>query len=135
MTIKSLEIQRMVVQAAKNIAFLQQNDINVFASVPARVKIPYVKLLALNFAPVKEAADLQRVAVSLFVATEGKNNVLLLNIVEALYNHLPSGLDAYCGAHELPFEIVDIYDANFTINEDLKNAAWTGNYTITLDIR
>ena len=135
MTIKSLEIQRMVVQAAKNIAFLQQNDINVYASVPAHVKMPYVKLLALNFAPVKEAADLQRVAVSLFVATEGKNNVLLLNIVEALYNHLPSGLEAYCGAHELPFEIVDIYDANFTINEDLKNAAWTGNYTITLDIR
>lgn len=135
MTIKSLEIQRMVVQAAKNIAFLQQNDINVFASVPARVKMPYVKLLSLNFAPVKEAADLQRVAVSLFVATEGKNNVLLLNIVEALYNHLPSGLEAYCGAHELPFDVVDIYDANFTINEDLKNAAWTGTYTITLDIR
>ena len=135
MTIKSLEIQRMVVQAAKNIAFLQQNDINVYASVPARVKMPYVKLLALNFAPVKETADLQRVAVSLFVATEGKNNVLLLNIVEALYNHLPSGLETYCSAHELPFEIVDIYDASFTINEDLKNAAWTGNYTITLDIR
>ena len=96
MTIKSLEIQRMVVQAAKNIAFLQQNDINVFASVPARVKMPYVKLLALNFAPVKEAVDLQRVAVSLFVATEGKNNVLLLNIVEALYNHLPSGLETAC---------------------------------------
>ena len=135
MTIKSLEIQRMVVQAAKNIAFLQQNDINVYASVPARVKMPYVKLLSLNFAPVKEAADLQRVAVSLFVATEGKNNVLLLNIVEALYNHLPSGLETYCGAHELPFDVVDIYDANFTINEDLKNAAWTGTYTITLDIR
>ena len=135
MTIKSLEIQRMVVQAAKNIAFLQQNDINVYASVPARVKMPYVKLLALSFAPVKEAADLQRVAVSLFVATEGKNNVLLLNIVEALYNHLPSGLETYCGAHELPFDVVDIYDANFTINEDLKNAAWTGTYTITLDIR
>lgn len=135
MTIKSLEIQRMVVQAAKNIAFLQQNDINVYASVPARVKMPYVKLLALNFAPVKEAADLQRVAVSLFVATEGKNNVLLLNIVEALYNNLPSGLEAYCNTHELPFEMVDIYDANFTINEDLKNTAWTGTYTITLDIR
>ena len=135
MTIKSLEIQRMVVQAAKNIAFLQQNDINVYASVPARVKMPYVKLLALNFAPVKETADLQRVAVSLFVATEGKNNVLLLNIVEALYNHLPSGLETYCSAHELPFDVVDIYDANFTINEDLKNAAWTGTYTITLDIR
>lgn len=135
MTIKSLEIQRMVVQAAKNIAFLQQNDINVYASVPARVKMPYVKLLALNFAPVKEAAELQRVAVSLFVATEGKNNVLLLNIVEALYNHLPSGLEAYCTTHELPFDVVDIYDANFTINEDLKNAAWTGTYTITLDIR
>ena len=135
MTIKSLEIQRMVVQAAKNIAFLQQNDINVYASVPARVKMPYVKLLALNFAPVKETADLQRVAVSLFVATEGKNNMLLLNIVEALYNHLPSGLETYCSAHELPFDVVDIYDANFTINEDLKNAAWTGTYTITLDIR
>ena len=135
MTIKSLEIQRMVVQAAKNIAFLQQNDINVFASVPARVKMPYVKLLSLNFAPVNDSADLQQVAVSLFVATEGKNNVLLLNIVEALYNHLPSGLEAYCNMHELPFEMVDIYDANFTINEDLKNAAWTGTYTITLDIR
>ena len=135
MTIKSLEIQRMVVQAAKNIVFLQQNDINVFASVPARVKMPYVKLLTLNFVPVKEAADVQRIAVSLFVATEGKNNVLLLNIVEALYNHLPSGLEAYCNMHELPFEIVDIYDANFTINEDLKNAAWTGTYTIILDIR
>ena len=134
MTIKSLEIQRMVVQAAKNIAFLQQNDINVYASVPARVKMPYVKLLSLNFAPVKDAADLQRVAVSLFVATEGKNNVLLLNIVEALYNYLPSKLEAYCDTHELPFEIVDIYDANFTINEDLKNAA-TGAYTIILDIR
>lgn len=125
----------MVVQAAKNIAFLQQNDINVYASVPARVKIPYVKLLSLNFATAKDAADLQRVAVSLFVATEGKNNVLLLNIVEALYNYLPSKLEAYCDTHELPFEIVDIYDANFTINEDLKNAAWTGTYTIILDIR
>lgn len=135
MTIKSLEIQRMVVQAAKNIAFLQQNDINVYASVPARVKMPYVKLLALNFAPVKETADLQRVAVSLFVATEGKNNVLLLNIVEALYDYLPSELERYCNNYNLPFDVVDIYDANFTINEDLKNATWTGTYTITIDIR
>lgn len=135
MTIKSLEIQRMVVQAAKNISFLQQNDINVYASVPAHVKMPYVKLLALNFAPVKEASDLQRVAVSLFVATEGKNNVLLLNIVEALYNHLPIKLETYCSSHDLPFEIVDVYDANFTTNEDMKNSAWIGTYTITLDIR
>ena len=135
MTIKSLEIQRMVVQAAKNIAFLQQNDINVYASVPARVKMPYVKLLSLNFAPVKETSNVQRIAVSLFVATEGKNNVLLLNIVEALYDYLPSELERYCNNYNLPFDVVDIYDANFTINEDLKNATWTGTYTITIDIR
>lgn len=134
MTIKSLEIQRMVVQAAKNIAFLQQNDINVYASVPAHVKMPYVKLLALNFTPVKETSCIQRVAVSLFAATDGKNNVLLLNIVEALFDHLPSELERYCDNYNLPFDVVDIYDANFMINEDLKNAAWTGTYTITLDI-
>ena len=122
-------------QVAKNIAFLQQNDINVYASVPARVKMPYVKLLSLNFAPVKETSDVQRVAVSLFVATEGKNNVLLLNIVEALYDYLPSELEHYCDNYNLPFDVVDIYDANFTINEDLKNVAWTGTYTITIDIR
>ena len=131
---KSLEVQKLVIQSARSIEFLQQNRIEVYSSVPLFAKMPYIKLAGINTEAIGNGV--QRFTIEFFVATNGKNNKKILEICETLYNEMPKKINniIHNSQNNYTITLCDIYSSNFTIVEDLKNDCWGGKYYISLDV-
>ena len=131
---KSLEVQKLVIQSVKTIEYINTNKVQVFSSVPMFAKMPYIKLAGLSTENI--GLDIQRFTIDLFVATNGKNNKQILEIMEELYNNLPEKMNNYLAENQNDFSIIiqDVFTANFNITEDLRNDIWCGHYNIQIDI-
>ena len=133
MTNIGLEIQKIIIQSAKNIDFLAENNIDIFASVPSRIKLPYIKIAGISMNKTQPKCNLQSFTIDLFIATNSKNNRKILDITEALYNNLPDKMLNYT-THNDNITIYNIYNLNYAIKEDLPNACWNGHFYIDIDI-
>ncbi len=131
---KGLELQKIVVNSAKNIKYLKENNITVFASVPAKVNIPYIKISNISMNKTQDTSGIQNFTIDLFVATNGKNNCQILEIMENLYNDLYSEINTYIASIGTDIQIFNVYNANYSIEEDLKNNIWSGNFYIDIDV-
>ena len=133
MTNVGLEIQKIIIQSAKNIDFLTENNIDIFASVPSRVKLPYIKIAGLLMNKIQPKCNLQSFTIDLFIATNSKNNRQILDIMGELYNNLPDKILNYA-TYNSTVTIYNIYNLNYEIKEDLPNAVWSGHFYIDIDI-
>lgn len=131
---KGLELQKIVVNSAKNIEYLKDNNIVVFASIPKNINIPYIKISGLSMNKTQDTSGIQSFTIKLFVVTNGKNNCQILEIMENLYNNLHSEINAYISSFETECKIFNVYNENYSISEDLENNVWTGVFCINIDV-
>ena len=133
MTNIGLEIQKTIIQSAKNIEFLTENNIDIFASVPNRIKLPYIKIAGISMDKIQPKCNIKSFTIDLFIATNSKDNRKILDITEALYNNLPCEMLNYA-THCNNITLYNIYNINYSIKEDLQNACWCGHFYIDIDI-
>lgn len=131
---KSLELQKIVIQSIKNIDVFKQKNIAIYSSIPSRAVLPYIKLasLALNNNP---TGEIKTFTIDLFVATKGKNNKDLLEIMETLFNNLNLSINNYLALNEdITCQIYNIYNLKYSIQEDLQNNIWNGHFYFDVDL-
>ncbi len=131
---KALELQKLSIKAINNIDYLKNNNILAYTTIPLKVKIPYIKVYSLKTNIIDNVEELQRITIDFFVATNGKTNKLLLEIMEILYNKFPDKINEEINNCNSELSIYNIFDATFTITEDIKNNIWFGHYVISIDI-
>lgn len=131
---KALELQKISIKAINDIEYFKNNNILAYTTIPLKVKIPYIKLYSLKTNIIDNINELQRITIDFFVATNGKTNKQLLEIMETLYNELPDKINQEINNCNSELSIYNIFDANFTITEDIKNNIWFGHYIISIDI-
>ena len=78
---KVLELQKIVVNSAKNIDFFKKNKINVFTSVPHNIKNAYVKITGISLNNTVQIGDIQSFTIDLI---EIKN--CIFNVYNEKYN-------------------------------------------------
>ena len=131
---KSLELQKIVIQSIKNIDVFKQKNIAIYSSIPSRAVLPYIKLasLALNNNP---TGEIKTFTIDLFVATNGKNNRELLEIMENLYDNISSSINNYLATNDdISCAIYNIYNLKYSIQEDLQNNIWNGHFYFDVDL-
>lgn len=136
MTNKSLEIQKITISAINNIQQFKNNNIIAYASIPLKIKLPYIKLASLKSSSILGTSNVNRFNVDFFVATNGKNNTTILNIMEIMYRELPNAIfnEIDANKNNISISVQNIIDMNFSITEDVKNGTWYGYFTVILDI-
>ena len=136
MTNKSLEIQKITISAINNIPQFKDNNIIAYASIPLKIKLPYIKLASLKSSSILGTNNVNRFNVELFVATNGKNNTTILNIMEIMYRGLPNAIfnEIDANRNNISISVQNIIDMNFSITEDIKNGTWYGYFTVVLDV-
>ena len=136
MTNKSLEIQKITISAINNIQQFKNNNIIAYASVPLKIKLPYIKLASLKSSSILGASNISRFNVDFFIATNGKNNTTILNIMEVMYRELPNAIfnEIDTNKNNISVSVQNIIDMNFSITEDIKNGTWYGYFTVILDV-
>jgi len=131
---KNLELQKIVIQSVKNIEYLKEKHISIHSSIPSRTIMPYIKLvsLSLNNNPI---GDLKTFTIDLFVATNGKNNRELLEIMENIYDNISSSINNYLATNDdISCAIHNIYNLKYSIQEDLQNSVWNGHFYFDVDL-
>lgn len=131
---KTLELQKLSIKAINNIEYFKNNNISAYTTIPLKVKMPYIKLYSLKTNIIENINELQRIAIDFFVAANGKTNKQLLEIMEILYNEFPDKINEEISNCNSELSIYNIFDATFTITEDIKNNIWFGHYVISIDI-
>ena len=132
MTNTGLEVQKIIIQSAKNIEFLADNNIDIFASVPSRVKMPYIKIAGISMDKIQPKCSIKSFTIDLFIATNSKNNRQILDITEVLYDKLPNEILHYATDNNIT--IYNVYNINYSIKEDLQNTCWNGHFCLDIDL-
>ena len=131
---KVLEVQKIIVNSAKNIEYLQQNKIGIFVSVPSKIKMPYIKVIGLSTNN-NLSDDIKKITFNLFVATTGKSNIQISEIMECLYLELKEKIYEYIDENkDIDIKILNIYNIKYNISENLQNNFWNGCLSIDFDI-
>lgn len=131
---KSLELQKIIILAINSIDYLNDNAICAYTTIPLKVKLPYIKLYSISSNVIDNVKDLQRITFDFFVATNGKTNKQLLEIMEAIYTKLPDKINEINANINSDIKIYNIFNVNFNITEDIKNDIWYGHYVISIDV-
>lgn len=132
---KILELQKMLVIVINDIEYLQQNGIKCFISVPNKIRMPYIKLINIEQDMNKHDCAMYHYFIGFFVATNGKNNGQILEIMEHLSNNLN---DTTINNTVLKFKsdlsVFHVYNHKYSVSEDLQNNTWYGHFYIDIDI-
>ena len=132
---KSLELQKIIINSVENIEYLKTNNIKLFVSVPQEIQPPYIKLSSLSMNKLQNISNLQSFSVNLFVATNDKNNYQILEIMESLYKNIAREIEIYKAKNnDIEAKIYNVYNLNYSIEENLQNNMWYGNFNFDIDI-
>lgn len=133
---KVLELQKIVVNSAKNIDFLKKNKINVFTSVPHNIKNAYVKITGISLNNTVQIGDIQSFTIDLFVFTKGTNNSQILEIMNCLFLELTDKIYAYTLHQDIEIKncIFNIYNEKYNVMEDMQNNCWNGHFYVDIDM-
>ena len=134
MMIKSLEIQKAIVNGIKNAEFLQKNNVKVFISVPSKAKTPYIKIANVLINNCQQNTNIKSFTFDLFVATDSKNNRQILEIMECLFYEIEERVNQYISKNNLNIEIFNIYNIKYNISENLQSNSWNGHFFVDIDI-
>ncbi len=132
--IKSLELQKVVINSIKNIDYLQKNDVKIFTSVPLKAKPPYIKIVSISMAECQQNANIDSFLIDLFVITNSKNNSKILEIMECLRLDFEDKINQYIDDEKAIINIFNIHDAKYNILEDLQSNFWNGHFYINIDL-
>ena len=119
MVIKSLELQRIIVNSVKNIDYLKTHNVNIFTSVPLSGKAPYIKIVNISFDRQRDT-NIDSFVIDLFVVSDGKNNSKILEIMECLFDELEEKINQQTESRNTNIKIFDIYDMKYNVSEDLQ---------------
>lgn len=133
---KVLELQKIVVNSAKNIDFFKKNKINVFTSVPHNIKNAYVKITGISLNNTVQIGDIQSFTIDLFVFTKGTNNSQILEIMNCLFLELTDKIYAYTLHQDIEIKncIFNVYNEKYNITEDMQNNCWNGHFYVDIDM-
>ena len=133
---KVLELQQLLIDCAKNIAYLKQNNIFLYTSLPNGVKMPYIKIIGIENNDELKQCDIQTFVVSFFIATNGKNNSQVIEICDCLSSGLGNAVNDYFLQNKTKcnIKIFNIYNYKYNITEDLQNDMWYGKLSISVDV-
>ena len=132
---ENLELQKLIIVSLRNIDEIKNNDINVFASIPYRNRMPYIKVSGLKLKENQNACNVRTFAIELFVATNWKNNQQILKIMESIYNNLTKQAEDYANENNLTnINVYNIYNLHYEIEENFQNNTWSGRFYIDVDI-
>ncbi len=130
--IKSLEIQKIVVNSAKNIDYLRLNNVKIFASIPLKIKSPYIKIA--NISVDNASSSVNSFTIDLFVTTNGKNNSQILEIMDCLQLKLEESIAQYIENNDTCLKIFNVYGIKYDVSEDLQSNFWYGHFYISIDV-
>ena len=131
----SLELQKVIINSIENIAYLKQNDIKIFTSIPNDAKRPYIKISNISMNSKQNVNNLQTFTIDCFIATDLSNNCQILEIMENLYKNIAQVINNYTIVEDiLKNRIYNVYNINYSISEDLQNSSWIGHFYFDIDV-
>ena len=135
MTGKSLKLQQIIITSLRNIDFLNENNINVFSSVPTKKHLPYAKIFSISLNKSQNSCNIKTFTIDIFVATNWKDNQMILKIMDNIDENIANQISETISSNAIQdLSIYNIYNNHYDVKEDLQNNTWFGHFYFDIDV-
>ncbi|GEM_PF-4865164 len=134
-TCKTLKLQQLIIESIEEIDFLKTNGINAFSSIPAKRKMPYIKIAGISLNKNQNSCNIKTFTIDLFIATNWKDNQEIIKIMNEIDENIATKIEQT--KQNESYKNINIYNAynnNYEIKEDLLNGIWCGHFYLDVDL-